>query len=159
MLTFCMAAPGALVIYDSFRGWIGDGTFDMNSNTFKAALVTSSYTPAQTTDQLWGDSGISSNEVANGNGYTTGGVTLTSPTFNVTASVAAFKSSTNPSWTGASSGFVARYLVIYASGTLNGHLNPLVGYMLLDSAPANVSFAVGNSVTITWNASGIFTLS
>lgn len=153
-----MSAPGAIVFFNAFKGWIGDGTFDMDGSSFKAVLMTSTFTPNVATMSLFGDAGVSTNEVANGNGYTTGGVALGGLSFSQTAGVAAFKSTTNPAWTGSGSGFVARYLLIYASGTLNGRLNPLVGYMLLDSAPADVSFAAGNTVTVNWNASGIFTL-
>lgn len=150
-----MAAPGALVFYREFKKYLGDGTFDMDSNTFKAALLTSSYTPDTENDDIWGD--ISGNEVGSGNGYTTGGATLGSVTWTRSTTTVKFDAA-DTSWTGSSSGFVARYLAIYASGTLNTHVNPLVGYMLLDSAPADVSFAAGNTVTVVWNAAGIFTL-
>lgn len=148
-----MAAPSAITFYDIFKKYIGDGTLDMNTNTFKALLVTSTYTPSAAHAILTDIT----NEVANGNGYTTGGVTLGSLTFNQTSGVATWTTS-NPSWTGSGAGFTARRMVFYASGTLNGVVNPLIGYMLLDSAPADVSFGAGNTVTVTMNASGWFTL-
>ena len=48
---------------------------DLVGATVKVALVTSSYTPnaANNGHSLWSDA--SSNEIANGNGYNTGGVT------------------------------------------------------------------------------------
>jgi hypothetical protein len=150
-----MAAPSALVLTQNARQYIGDATDLLGQSTYKAALVTSSWTQVNTVS-LWGD--ISANEVASGNGYTTGGVTLTGPSFTQTGGVGKFTTSSNPAWTGASSGFAARSLVLYASGTFNGHLNPIVGYMYLDSTPADVSFAAGNTVTVTMNASGWLTL-
>ncbi len=150
-----MAAPGPLVFYREFKKYLGDGTFDMDANTFKAALLTSSYTPDTETDDILGD--ISANEVASGNGYTTGGVTLGSVTWTRSTATVKFDAA-DAAWTGSAAGFVARYLVIYASGTLNSHVNPLVGYMLLDSAPADVAVAAGNTVTVVWNTAGIFTL-
>lgn len=150
-----MAAPSALVFYRSFKKYLGDGTFDMDGNTFKALLLTSSYTPDVENDDILAD--ISAAEVASGNGYTTGGNTLGSVTWTRSTVTVTFDAA-DTAWTGATSGFVARYLAIYASGTLNAHVNPLVGYMILDSAPADVSFAAGNTVTVVWNASGIFTL-
>lgn len=150
-----MSAPGALVFYREFKKYLADGTFDLDANTFKAALLTSAYTPNTETDDIWGD--VSANEVANGNGYTTNGVTMAGVTWTRATTTVTFDAN-DVSWTGSGAGFVARYLAIYASGTLNGHVNPLVGYMLLDSAPADVSFAVGNTITVVWNASGIFTL-
>lgn len=42
----------------------------------KLALVTSAYTPNRDTHDFWDD--VSTNELANGNGYSTGGASLTS---------------------------------------------------------------------------------
>lgn len=142
-----MAAPSALTLYYPFKAKLGDGTIDLDSNTITVSLHTSSYTPS-TAHSVTSDL---TNEVGNGNGYTTGGYTLTGCTFTQTGGTAAFKSGVNPSWTGASAGFTARYAV-FRAGT------NLIGYMLLDSAPADVSFSVGNTVTISMNASGWFTL-
>ena len=149
-----MAAPSAITFFQSFREYLGDGTFDLNTNVFKAQLHTSTFTPNAGTMSVLADV---TNEVANGNGYTTGGVTLGSVAWTRSGATVTFDAA-DVSWTGASAGFSARYLLIYASGTLNGRVNPLVGYMLLDSAPADVSFATGNTVTVQWNAAGIFTL-
>lgn len=52
-----------------------DNPSDMETVTAKIALVTSAYTPNRDTHDFWDD--VSANEVANGNGYATGGVTLT----------------------------------------------------------------------------------
>jgi hypothetical protein len=149
-----MAAPSGLTLFNSFKADIGNGTFDMDANSFVVTLHTSSFTPALT----MAVSADLTNEVANGNGYTTGGVALTSPTFTQTSGTAAFKTGNNPSWTGSGAGFTARYYVLRANGTLNGKVNPLIGYGLLDSAPADVSFAAGNTVTLTQNAAGWLTL-
>lgn len=149
-----MAAPSAITFFQSFREYLGDGTFDLNTNTFKAQLHTSTFTPNASTMAVLADV---TNEVANGNGYTTGGVTMTGVAWTRSGATVTFDAA-DVSWTGATAGFAARYLLIYASGTLNGRVNPLVGYMLLDSAPADVSFATGNTVTVQWNAAGIFTL-
>lgn len=148
-----MAAPSAITLYNAFKSYLGNGTLDMDTNTFVVTLHTSTYTPALThaaTTDL-------TNEVANGNGYTTGGFTLTSPTYTQTSGTAAWKTGNNPSWTGAGAGFVARYAIFRVTATQNSIVGPLIGYMLLDSAPADVSFAVGNTVTITQNAAGWFT--
>lgn len=149
-----MAAPSALTLFNAFKAYLGDGTIDLDTDTIKVQLHTSTFAPNASTMGVLADV---SNEVANGNGYTTGGFTLTSPTYTQTAGTAAYKTGNNPSWTGASAGFVARYALFYKSGTANAKVNPLIGYMLLDSAPADVSFAAGNTVTITQNAAGWFT--
>lgn len=150
-----MAAPSALTFFQSFREYLGDGTFDLNSNTFKGSLHTSAFTPDVANDAVFADIG---SEVANGNGYTTGGNTLANVVWSRTAGTVKFDAD-DTGWTGSGAGFSARYLVIRAVGTLNGRVDPVVGYMLLDSAPADVAFAAGNTVTVQWNAAGIFTQS
>jgi hypothetical protein len=149
-----MAAPSAITLYNTFKEYLGDGTFDMNTNSFVVQLHTSTYTPALTHSVL----ADLTNEVANGNGYTTGGFALTTPTFTQTSGTAAWKTGNNPSWTGATAGFVARYAIFRANGTLNARVSPLIGYMILDSTPADVSIAVGNTVTISMHTNGWFTL-
>jgi hypothetical protein len=67
-------AVGAFVEYNSFRRYIADGTIDVNSNTWKLGFYTSASNAATAT--LSTRTSVT-NEVANGNGYTTGGKTLT----------------------------------------------------------------------------------
>lgn len=62
--------------------WFGLGLLDileaprdLEAVTNKLALATSSYTPNRDTDDFRND--FTTNELANGNGYATGGVTLT----------------------------------------------------------------------------------
>jgi len=147
-----MAAPSALTLYDPFKQYLGDGTIDLDTDTIKCLIVSSAYTPSAAHSVL----ADITNEVANGNGYTTGGVALTGATYLQTAGVAAFKSN-NPAWTGASAGFTGRRYIFYKLGTANAKVNPLIGHGLLDSANADVSFAAGNTVTLTMNAAGWFT--
>lgn len=73
---------------------LGAGDIDWASNTIKYALLTSSATITPATDEFF-DS-IDANEVANGNGYTTGGVTLASKTLATVddAAVSAWQAST-----------------------------------------------------------------
>jgi hypothetical protein len=148
-----MAAPSAITLYNAFKAYLGNGTLDMDTNTVVVTLHTSSYTPVLT----HGATADLTNEVASANGYTTGGFTLTGLSYSQTSGTAAFKSGNNPSWTGSGAGFTARYAVFRVTATQNAIVGPLIGYMLLDSAPADVSFAVGNTITITQNAAGWFT--
>jgi len=61
------------VIYNSFKQKIQDGSIDLDTNEIRVVLVTSSYTPDQDAHEDYADI---TNEVANGNGYTTGGSAL-----------------------------------------------------------------------------------
>ena len=98
------------------------------------------------------------NELASGNGYTTGGVTLTSPA--ITAITGGYKFSTaNGSWTASGAGIPAwRYGVIYVVGATWGLTSPLLGVFTGDSAPADVPLtASGNTLQINCPANGWFT--
>lgn len=124
------------------------------SALYRLALVSSAWTPAPTTDEVWAT--MSANEIANGNGYTTGGGTLTSVVLNQTAGVVKFTSAAFV-WTASGAGIPAwRYGMVYYLGTLNGKINPIVGYFLGDSTPADIPLTTSpNTLTVTMNASGI----
>lgn len=143
-------AANALVFYDSFVERIADGGHDLDTNTFKVQLHTSSYTPSAAHAQL----SDLTNEVANGNGYTTGGATLASVTWGQTGGTATFDAA-DTAWTASGGSITARYAVLY-DDTSVGDL--LIGYILLDNTPADVTVTDGNTLTLQWNASGIFTL-
>jgi len=134
--------------YNSFKETIGDGTIDLDTHTFKLMLTTSSYTPSaahtSTSDVT--------NEVANAYGYTTGGETLANVAWSQTDGTATFDAD-NVIWTASGGSITARYAVLYDS---NG--DDLVAYILLDETPADVTVTTGNTLTVAWNGSGIFTL-
>ena len=81
------------------------GLHDLDSDTIKIALYTSSATLNATTDTY-----TTSNEVANGNGYATGGVTLANASVIENGTSGCFDAD-NPEWTSAS--FTARGALIY----------------------------------------------
>jgi hypothetical protein len=85
------------------------------------------------------------------------GATLTGA---IAAITGGFKFSTgNASWTGSGGGIAAhRYGVFYYLGTLWSLTNPLIGYFVGDSAPADVPLvASGNTLQYTCPANGWFT--
>lgn len=130
---------------------------DLLSATVKIALVSSSYTPnvTSTGHDEWAD--VSANEIANGNGYTTGGATLANDT--ATAITSGFKyDSDDPAWTASGGNIPAwRYAVMYASGSVWGLTSPLIGYFVGDSTPADVpATSSGNTLALQVNASGWF---
>mgnify|MGYP000981730954 CR=1 FL=1 len=146
-------AAGAFTFYDQTAHTLMSG--DLDSATIKCALVTSSYTPDQDAHDEWGD--VSSNELSNGSGYTTGGETLGSVA--LTEITKGYKvASSNIQWT-ASGGNIAawRYAVFYVSGSYNGKTSPLIGYFLGDSTPADVPATTsGNTLTLNCPAGGWF---
>lgn len=146
---------GTFTFYQSFPQYAMDGTIDLNTDTFKVLLTTSAYTPNASTHTVKANV---TNELATANGYTAGGGTLTSVTWNKSGAITTFDAA-NFVWT-ASGGSIgpARYAVLYKSGTANSITDPLVGYMLLDNTPADVTVTDTNTLTANFNASGIFTL-
>lgn len=145
----------SITLYQSFREYLVDGTFDLNSNTFKVTLHTSTYTPSASTHTVYADL---TNELSTANGYTNGGATLGTVTLTRSGGTVTFGAA-DTTWNASGGSIVARYAVIRASGTLNTHVDPLVAYILLDTTPADVTATTGNPLTLTWNASGIITLS
>ncbi len=144
-------AAGAFTFYDCFSEAIGDGTIDLDTDTLKVALHTSSYSPTVASDTTQAGLG---NEVANGNGYTTGGESLAGVTWSQSSGVATLDAN-DIEWTASGGSITARYAVVY-SDTASG--SDLIGYFLLDDTPTDVTATDGNTLTIKWNASGIFTL-
>lgn len=130
-----------ITAYDNFWKLVTTGGIDLDTDTLKLALVTSSYTPSTAHDE-WAD--VSAYEVATGSGYTTGGKTIATPV--VTASNIDYDDVT---WTSLTKTF--RYAVCYKSGSGGGITNPLLFYILLDSTPADI-VNTGSNYTVSWNA-------
>jgi hypothetical protein len=139
-------AAGTWTFTNGARSSILDGTFDIADDTYKCALFlsTSNIGAASTTY-----AGLT-NEHANANGYTTGGISVDltiSGTTTVTVDIA-----TDPVWTASGGSIVARFAVIYEVG------GNVLCYCLLDSSPADVTATTGNTLTVAAHASGVFTL-
>lgn len=143
--TIMGGAAGAWTFTNGGRTKLIDGTFDIDSDTWKMALFlsTSNIGAASTTY-----AGVT-NEHANANGYTTGGIAMTLTLAGTTTVTA---DGNDPVWTASGGSIVARFAVIYE---VSGNV---LCYCLLDSAPADVTVTTGNTLTVQLNASGIFTL-
>lgn len=154
-------AAGAFIVPNKAKLNFFNATNLLGANTsnFKLALVTSAWTPdnSDTGNEVWAD--ISANEITAGNGYTAGGVALTSVALSQASGTVKFTSGA-ASWT-ASGGSIAafRRLVVYYNGTLNSKVNPLVAHALGDATPADIpATTTGNTLTVTMNASGIISI-
>jgi hypothetical protein len=144
---------GNFTVYGVAKENILKALIDLDGDTFQAVLVTSSYTPNTNTHSAW--SSVSGSEVV-GTGYTAGGVTISALTVVHSAGTVTVDSATNPSWT--SSTITAKYCVVVkrAGGSLvAGDL--LLGYVDLETGGGSVSTTNG-TFTVTWNASGLFTV-
>jgi hypothetical protein len=147
-------AAGPFVFYDSFSKAIGDGTQDLDTHAFKVALFTGTYTPNAGTQTTFS---TLTGQVSAGAGYTAGGATLANVTWDQTSGTATFDAD-DTVWTASGGPITAQYAVVYNS-TVAG-AGDLVGYFILeDSGGAqDVTATDGNTLTLQWNASGIFTL-
>jgi hypothetical protein len=136
------------VIYNSFKKKIMDGSIDLDTDTIKVALVTSSYTPDQDAHDFFDDI---TNEVS-GTGYTAGGATLANKVVSAdnTDNEGVFDAD-DTSW--ATSTITARGAVIYKS-TGTASTSPLIAYI---DFGADKSSSAG-TFQITWNAEGILNL-
>ena len=139
-------AAGSWTFTNTGRTSLLNGTFDLDTDTFRIALF-------QSTSDL-GAASVAyadvTNEVATAHGYTQNAKSVTlalSGTTTVTVD-----ETTNPVWTASGGSIVARFAAI---SDVSGNI---LCYCLLDSAPADVTTTDGNTLTITMNASGIFTL-
>jgi hypothetical protein len=142
----------SITIYNNWREAINDVA--LRSATLKLTLHTSSYTPS-TSHAVYADL---TNELSTANGYTNGGATLASVTWDHSGGTATLDAA-DTVITASGGSIVARYGVLRAVGTFNSQVDPLIAYILLDTAPADVTTTDTNTLTFQWNASGILTLS
>lgn len=153
-----MAAAGKWKLYENAKKYLADGTHDLDDATnWKIALFLST-SNANTLSVGTGVYGDLTNEHANANGYTTGGVAVAGETW-VNASGTITFDANDVVWTASGGSIVARFAVMYRNATVNSIVKPLLAVCLLDTAPADVTATTGNTLTITMNASGLFTLS
>ena len=138
-----MAAPSAWTFTNNTRTNILTGD-TKTADTYKMALFQSTSNIGATSNAY---SGLT-NEVASANGYTTGGTSVTlsnSGTTSVTVNC------TDASWTASGGSITARFAVVYE---VSGNV---LCYCTLDSTPADVTVASGNTLTVS-STNGLFTL-
>ena len=133
-------------VYNAAKQKLMDGSIDLDTNTIKVALVTSSYTPNIDTHEDFADV---TNEVS-GTGYTAGGATLSSKTVTKdTTNDRGVFDAADVTWS--TSNITARAAVVYKStGT------PADSWLLcyVDFGSDKVSTA--GDFKITWDSDGIF---
>lgn len=142
-------AADAWVLHDKAKEYMGDGTIDLDGDTFKVKLVSSASNAATTSVD-----GVASltNEIS-GNGYAE--ATLSSVTWTESSGTVTFDAA-NLVWTASGGSIVARYAVIYDDTVTTPVADPIIAHCLLDNTPADVTATDGNTLTLEINASGIF---
>ena len=124
---------------------------DIDTDTIKCALSNTAYTYAAT-HKYFDAAPFNSawTELSTANGYTAGGVTLTSPT--VTNGQTTSWTAGNAVWTSTGT-LSATSAVVYDSSPASN--KPLISYVLFGGT---VTAASGATLTIAWNASGIISV-
>lgn len=137
---------GTWTLPDSVRTKLLSGQFDLASGSWKMALFTSSSNLGASSTAFSGVTG----EVANGNGYTSGGAAVSLSLSGTTSVSVAI--TTAPVWTASGDGITARYAAIYEVG------GDILAYKLLDSTPGDVSVESGGTLTVGSDGQVIGTL-
>lgn len=137
------------LLYGNFLKSLANKEIDLDTDTIKVMLCTSTYTPNQDTHQY--KSSVT-NEVT-GTGYTATGATLAGVAVTYTAGTNTLMFDANDTvW--AASTITARYAVIYDATPATDATRPLIAYVDFGE---NVS-STAAAFTITWDAAGIFTI-
>lgn len=142
-----------ITLFNVFPKYIGNGTIDLDTDTFKVSLHSNVLVPNYSTMVKFADV---TNELTTAFGYTAGGATLTSVTYNLVNAIATWDAA-DIVWNASGGDIVAAYACIYKSGTANTIVNPLVGLIALNGG-SNVTAPDGKPLTLKWNTSGILSL-
>ena len=141
-------ATGDLTVFDEAKLALLDGTHDLDTHTIKCAILDNTTAPAagDTTPAL-----ADYTQVGSAGSYTAGGETLTISLTETGGSVT-FDSTTNPTWAQNASNDTDAYWGLIYNDTATG--DPAIAFVEL-GGPVDMS---AGALTITWNASGVFTL-
>lgn len=147
-------AAQAWKLYNLAKKKIGNATLSLASTIYRITLHTSASNFATATLGVYNSL---TNEVTEGNGYSSSGKALASEAWTVGASAGQYKfDSDDPLWTatgGTIANIKAAVIAISAAASANRHL--LVRASLTS---AQFTLSSGNTLTLQMNSSGIFTM-
>jgi hypothetical protein len=150
-----MAAAGKWKVYESAKLAILNKEVDFDSDSFKINLYLSTSNADTLTAATIAALTDITNQVATNFGYTQNDKAVTLTVANSSGTITVDET-TNPVWTASGGSITARFAVIYD----DTHASDLpICVCKLDTDDADVTATTGNTLTITMNASGIFTLS
>lgn len=147
-------AADAWDFYNEFTEYIGDGTIDLDADTFNLGLYLSTSNAA--TLSTSGRAALT-NQHATANGYTQPGSALASVTWARSGGTTTFDAA-DEVFTASGGSIVCRFAVIDDDTVTTPVADPLICYSLLDNTPADVTATDGNTLTIAMHASGVFTI-
>lgn len=142
-------AASAWVLYDKAKRKLCNGTIKLGVDVFKMQLHTSASNASTSTLST---AASVSGEVANGNGYTTGGKSLTSVTWTTGASVSQYRfDSADLVWT-ATGGNIANIKFAVVKNSAGQ------AFMWSRLTTAQFTLTQNNTLTVQINANGFFNL-
>lgn len=137
-------------LYGLFVKSLANKEIDLDTDTIKLMLTSSSYTPNQDTHQYKSDV---TNEVT-GTNWAAGGVTLSSVTSTYDTSTNVWKLDAADVSVATVTVTGARYGVLYDASPGSDATRPLIGYIDFDGDQA----ATAGTVAVNWHANGIATI-
>jgi len=150
-------AQGTVTLFDQFIEDVGNGVHDLDSDTILMGLIDSVQTPAaNASDARWGAGGSTNydtNEVSQtGGNYAAEGLDITG-TWSQTTGTGTFDATDVSTWTqDGGNPDDARWGIIYNSTSAG---NECIAFLDLG---AEFDMTTGD-LNVTWNGSGIFTVS
>jgi hypothetical protein len=147
-------AAGAWQFYNEFKKYLGDGSIDLDGNTWRMSLFTSASNADTATLSVISEI---TNEVAEANGYSSSGKALTGVTWAVGASASEMRfDSTAVIWT-ATGGTIpnAKIAVLWKEGASAGARKLMARSVLSTS---QFTIGSGNTLTVTPSANGYWEL-
>lgn len=141
----------SFVKFNQFVADLASGVHQLQTGTTHVLKVALTNTAPLASNSVLADI----TQVANGNGYTTGGISVGTITGAQTSGTFKLTGGTDPVWTASSAGFTARYAVLY-NDTPTSPADPLIGWWDYGSS---VTLAAGETFTVDLDqANGILTL-
>lgn len=148
-------AQGDIVVFAQFKQGMGAKLHDLSADGIKLGLVTNVVTPTETTsDPRWGSGGstnLSTNQVTPGGNYSSGGPTIGSTTWTLSSITVTLDGADVSITQNASNPTNARWGILY-NNTDSG--KRAIAFLDL----GGVTDLTAGDFSVTWNASGIFTL-
>jgi hypothetical protein len=137
--------------FNQFVADLASGVHQLQTGTTQVLKVALTNTAPAATSAVLADI----TQVSNGNGYTTGGISVGTITGAQTSGTFKLTGGTDPVWTASGAGFTARYAVLY-NDTPTSPAKPLIGWWDYGSS---VTLATGETFTVDLDqTNGILTL-
>ena len=148
-------AQGDVVVFAQAKLDLGLEGYQLETDVIKLGLITSAVSPSETTsDPRWGAGGgtnLSSSQVTPGGNYASGGPTIANNTYTLSSVTTTFDGDNISITQNASNPTNARWGILW-DDTAAG--DQALAYLDL----GGVTDLTAGDFSVTWNASGIFTL-